>query len=202
LTARGARAAREASSGEAREAREARAAREMVAKRLFLLRHAKSSWDDLALADHDRPLAPRGRRASDLLASHLRAAGAAPALILCSTSTRTRETLARIAAAIEGAPPALFERGLYAASAGELLARLRAVGDEVGSVMLVAHSSGIEDLTLLLAGRGEQLDAVRTKFPTGALATLEFSGRWRDLRAGDAELLEFVTPRTLAQPRG
>jgi phosphohistidine phosphatase len=177
--------------------REAREGREAAIKRLFLLRHAKSSWDDPALADHDRPLAPRGRRASDLMATHLRGGGAAPALILCSTAARTRETLARVAPALEGAPPVLFERGLYAASAGELLVRLHAVRDEVGSVMLVAHSAGIEDLTLLLARRGEQLDAVRTKFPTGALATLEFSGRWRDLRAAGAELVEFVTPRTL-----
>jgi phosphohistidine phosphatase len=131
------------------------------------------------------------------MASHLRDAGAAPELILCSTATRTRQTLARIAPALAGGPSVLFERGLYAASAGELLARLHAVPDDVGSVMLVAHSSGIEDLALLLARRGEQLDAVRAKFPTGALATLELRGRWRDLRAADAELVEFVTPRTL-----
>ena len=61
--------------------------------------------------------------------------------------------------------------------------------------MVLAHSSGIEDLALLLARSGERLADVREKFPTGALATLRFEGRWRDLRAGAAELVAFVMPR-------
>lgn len=149
------------------------------------------------LADHDRPLGARGRRAGDLMAAHLRSAGIAPQLVLCSTSARTRETLARIAAVLDPAPVVLFERGLYGASADSLLARLRAVRDEVGSVMLIAHSSGIEDLALLLARRGGDLGALREKFPTGALATLAFSGRWRSLGPREAELVSFVTPRAL-----
>ncbi|MDX6677999.1 MAG: phosphohistidine phosphatase [Solirubrobacteraceae bacterium] len=163
-----------------------------------MLRHAKSSWDDASLADHDRPLAARGQRAGDLVAAHLRRRAVAPSLILCSTSARTRETLERIAPALDPGVEVLFERELYGASADRLLRRLRALGDDRGSVMLIAHSSGIEDLTLLLAGRGADIDAVREKFPTGALATLTFSGRWRSLGPRDAELVEFVTPRALA----
>ena len=64
---------------------------------LFLLRHAKSSWDDSELVDHDRPLAPRGRRAAKLVAEHLGREGIIPALVLCSSARRTRETLERIA---------------------------------------------------------------------------------------------------------
>jgi phosphohistidine phosphatase len=170
-----------------------------AAKRLLLLRHAKSSWEDASLPDHDRPLAPRGRRAGDVIADHLRRAGVVPSLILCSSSVRTRETLARIAPALDPVPTVLFERGLYGASAAILLERLRALSDGAATVMLIAHSSGVEDLTLLLACRGDGLDAVREKFPTGALATLEFAGRWRDLGPRDARLVEFVTPRGLAQ---
>src|SRR5918996_5979084 len=66
-------------------------------KRLYLLRHAKSSWDDPTLADHDRPLAPRGRRAAKVMAKHLHRNGIAPELVLCSGSRRTRQTLKRIA---------------------------------------------------------------------------------------------------------
>ncbi len=131
------------------------------------------------------------------MAAHLRAAGVAPDLVLCSTAARTRETLARIAPALAPAPIVLFERGLYDASVDALLARLRALRDSATAVMLVAHSSGIEDLALLLAGRGAGLAAVREKFPTGALATLAFGGGWQALGAGDAELVEFVTPREL-----
>jgi phosphohistidine phosphatase len=64
-------------------------------KQLFLLRHAKSSWDDAELVDHDRPLAPRGRRAAKLIAEHLGREGVTPALVLCSSARRTRETLER-----------------------------------------------------------------------------------------------------------
>jgi phosphohistidine phosphatase len=71
-------------------------------KQLFLLRHAKSSWDDSELVDHDRPLAPRGRRAVKLIAEHLRREGVTPDLVLCSSALRTRETL-------EGIAPALGE---------------------------------------------------------------------------------------------
>ena len=166
---------------------------------LYLLRHAKSSWEDPRLADHDRPLAPRGQRAGDLIAAHLRAAGIAPDLVLCSTSTRTRETLQRIATALDPDVPVLFERALYGASADSLLRRLRAVGDDASSVLLIAHSSGIEDLTLLLARSGERLPAVSEKFPTGALATLRCDVRWRDLAPGAAQLAAFVTPRELAE---
>ena len=69
-------------------------------KRLFLLRHAKSSWDDPGLDDHDRPLAPRGRRASELIAEHLRRERIEPSLVLCSSARRTRETLERVMPAL------------------------------------------------------------------------------------------------------
>lgn len=169
-------------------------------RRLYLLRHAKSSWDDPALADHDRPLAARGRRAGELLAEHVRAAGIAPRLVLCSTSVRTRETLALVK--LPGEPVVLYERGLYDATARGLLERLRAIRDDVDAAMLVGHSTEIEDLALLLARRGESLSQIREKFPTGALATLEFSGDWRALAGRSATLVEFVTPRALDAAAG
>jgi phosphohistidine phosphatase len=164
-------------------------------RRLYLLRHAKSSWDDPALADHDRPLGPRGLRAGELLAEHVRRAGIAPQLVLCSTAVRTRETLALLK--LGGDPDVVYERGLYAASEDVLLERLRAVDDGVATVLLVGHSSGIEQLALLLARSGPRLDEMREKFPTGALATLSFDGPWRKLGRGGAELTGYVIPREL-----
>lgn len=165
-------------------------------RRLYLLRHAKSSWDDPALADHDRPLAARGLRAGELLAEHVRRVDIAPQLVLCSSSTRTRETLALLD--LPGAPVVLYERGIYAASAGVLLTRVQAIRSGVDSAMLVGHSSGIEDLALILARRGDSLGQLREKFPTGGLASLAFSGDWATLDARCAKLVEFVTPRDLA----
>jgi phosphohistidine phosphatase len=168
-------------------------------KSLFLLRHAKSSWKDPALADHDRPLAPRGRRAAKLLAEHLRRDQVAPELVLCSSARRTRETLERIAPALGEQATIQIERELYAASEHLLLERVRGVEDEFESVLLIGHNPGVEELALSLADSGEKLATLRRKYPTGALARLEFAGRWRELGPGGAELTDFVTPKQLAK---
>jgi phosphohistidine phosphatase len=163
-------------------------------KRLFLLRHAKSSWDDPSLDDHDRPLAPRGRRASALIAEHLQREEIAPALVLCSSAKRTRETLERVLPLPAGVR---IERELYAASSMHLLERLRALPDEVESVMLIGHQPAIQELAVHLAGEGSELERVKAKFPTAALATLAFAGGWSGLGRGSAELVAYVRPKQL-----
>ena len=165
-------------------------------KRLFLLRHAKSSWDDAGLADHDRPLAPRGRRASALIAEHLQRNRIRPALVLCSSARRTRETLEGVREAL-GPAEVLFEHGLYGASSNQLLQRLRDVPDEVASVMLVGHQPAIQELALDLAAEGKELEGLRAKFPTAALATLTFPGEWSELGSEGAELVAYVKPKQL-----
>lgn len=166
-------------------------------RRLYLLRHAKSSWTDPALADHDRPLAGRGRRAAAAMAAHLAEQAIAPDLVLCSTSVRTRETYARIERALRGAP-VRYERRVYAASADDLLALVRAVPDACASVLVIGHNPGLEDLALALARPSGERDAVRAKFPTGALVALEPGGaRWAELALGSATLAAFTRPRDL-----
>jgi phosphohistidine phosphatase len=167
-------------------------------KQLFLLRHAKSSWDDPTLADHDRPLSARGRRAAKLMAEHLRREGIAPELVLCSPSRRTRQTLTRIAPAGLGENVDVqIDSELYTASAAKLLEVLHEVPDEVQSVMLIGHNPGIQDLALSLARGGSEVVRVRSKFPTAALATLELDGSWRELVPGGAELVSLVKPKEL-----
>jgi phosphohistidine phosphatase len=165
-------------------------------KRLYLLRHAKSSWDDPALADHDRPLAPRGHRTTKLVADHLRRERIAPALVLCSPALRTRETLDGIEPAL-GEVPVRVERELYTASDSDLLDRLRTVPDAVQSVLLIGHNPAIQALTLRLARSGGELASVERKYPTGALATLAFRGSWHRLDDNRAKLEGFVRPSDL-----
>jgi phosphohistidine phosphatase len=167
------------------------------ASRLYLMRHAKSSWDDPSLGDHDRPLAGRGRRAAKLIADHMRSEAISPSLVVCSSALRTRQTLEGIAPALD-APEVSIEREIYGASAAALLDRLRRIGDETGSAMLIGHQPAIRELTLSLAGDGVDLARVRAKFPTAALATLLFVGEWSTLSAGSAELVEYVKPKELA----
>jgi phosphohistidine phosphatase len=166
-------------------------------KRLYLLRHAKSSWKDDSLPDHDRPLAGRGRRAAKAIARHLRQQGIEPELVLCSSARRARETLDRVEPAL-GKSTVRIEDGLYAASASMLLDRLRSVADTVESVMLIGHNPGLQDLALGLARPSPHADDLATKYPTAALATLELSAStWRELGSDTAELAELVRPRDL-----
>ena len=172
-------------------------------KRLWLLRHAKSSWDDPSLPDTDRPLAPRGRQAAELLAAHLAISDVRPRAVLCSSSLRTRETLAAILPALGDALEIRIEPVLYRAGAAELLERLRKVSNRASSVMLISHNPGIQDLALGLAASGPALAALREKFPTGALATLDVEvQRWSEVDNGTATATTLVTPRSLESGAG
>ena len=170
-----------------------------MAHQLFILRHAKSSWDDPGLDDHERPLAPRGRRAVKLIAEHMRSSGIQPVQVLCSPSRRTLETLEGISPGGE----ALIESGLYAASGAEILDRLRQVPEEIASVMVIGHNPALQMLVLRLAGGngwvqdGSDLAEVQRKFPTGALATLSFDCAWSDLGPGLAHLTAYIHPKAL-----
>ena len=163
----------------------------------MLLRHAKSSWDDPSLADRDRPLAPRGHKAAERMAEHLRSNGPAVDLVLCSPALRTTETLEHVGRAF-GDAEMVVEDGLYGASDEDLLDRLRQVSEDVEGVALIGHNPGIQDLAGGLAGTGADLERMRTKFPTGALAVLEFDGTWSGLAEGGGRLASFVTPKDLA----
>ena len=172
------------------------------AKRLFLLRHAKSSWDDPGLDDHERPLAPRGRRAVMVLGEHLRENDIQPVQVLCSTSRRTRETLEGVAPGGE----TLIEPELYQADAEQLLERLRRISDDVDSVMVIGHNPTLQITALRLSqaggsnGDGSHRAQISQKFPTGALATLSFDCRWSELGPGCARLVDYVRPKAIAKP--
>lgn len=162
-----------------------------------MLRHAKSSWAESGLADHDRPLAPRGVRDARAVAVFMEAEGIAPGLVLCSSSRRTRETLELVAPSLGGAE-VLIESGLYAADADQLLDRLRRVPDRIASLLLIGHNPGLEALVLMLAGDGEPRRRAEAKFPTAALASLAVpDSTWRSLGASRADLTRFVVPREL-----
>jgi phosphohistidine phosphatase len=167
-------------------------------KKLFVLRHAKSSWDEPGLADHERPLSPRGRRAVEAIAAHLNAAGITPELVLCSSARRTRETLEGLAVGGEH----VIESELYGANCQEVLERLHRVPEEIESVMLVGHNPTLQALVLRLAdgdtaAKDSGLAEVRRKFPTGALATLTFDRAWTELSPGSARLAAYVRPKSL-----
>jgi phosphohistidine phosphatase len=170
-------------------------------KTILLLRHAKSAWGQPGLDDHDRALNARGERAAEAMAEHIVHNAPRPDLILCSTALRTRQTLAPLVHRLTNpVPPIALEKGLYLASEPALLVRLRAVPEDVRTVLLIGHNEGIGELAEALAGTGDPtaLGRLDEKFPTGALATFEVPDEpWRDLAAGAGDLLAFVRPRDL-----
>jgi phosphohistidine phosphatase len=166
-------------------------------KRLYLLRHAKSAWDDPTLRDRERPLAPRGRKAAKRIARWARKHDVRPELVVCSSAVRAQETLRRVLPGL-GKPTVWVEVALYAADAETLLQRVHALPAEVDSAMLVGHNPGLMDLLLLLAAPGRLRKQAQENLPTGALAVLELDvDGWRRAAPGAARLQEFVRPRDL-----
>lgn len=169
---------------------------------LHLLRHAKSSWTDEALDDHDRPLSKRGRRDADAIARHLADQGGTPDLVLSSTAVRARATLASL---LERLKPrrVLLDRALYLAPGAALLEYLRNTDENMGSALLVGHNPGLHELALLLADPDSPVvpPPLSGKFPTGALASFRFAPAWRRLKPRTASLIAYVTPRELAERR-
>src|SRR5215831_10535546 len=98
-------------------------------RRVILLRHAKSSWDDPSLTDHDRPLARRGRKDAPRMGKFLRKAGFVPDAVLCSSARRARDTWSLVADKLHKAPRPVIEEGLFMAAPKSLLARLRRLDD-------------------------------------------------------------------------
>ena len=161
-------------------------------KTLYLLRHAKSGWDDHRLGDFERPLNGRGQRAAQRMRRYIGARKLRPDLVLCSPARRTRATWDCIAPAIE--PPPVFKalQSLYLASPSRLLAILRRLPADCGAVMLIGHNPGIAEGAEKLGGKR------LPKYPTGALAAIRLDiARWRDLRAGRGRLVSFTTPAEL-----
>lgn len=166
---------------------------------IHLLRHTKSSWDDPGLPDHDRPLAPRGRRAAERMGRHVAATGVAPDLVLCSSATRAVATWEEIRSGLPPGTPVEVSAELYEAGAASLLHRLNLLPETVGSVLIIGHNPAIEGLAIGLtsAGSAAAIDRMKTKYPTGALATLVIDAAWADLAWESATLEGFVVPKEL-----
>jgi phosphohistidine phosphatase len=165
--------------------------------RLLLLRHAKSSWADPGIRDHDRPLNDRGRRAATAMGEHLRAQRWLPDVVLCSSARRTCETAALLD--LPRSAELVVEHDLYVADPDTVLYRIRAVDDRAATVMVIGHNPTMHEVALDLVGGGDA-DALRRlgeKYPTGALAVVDVDGGWPTLAPASGRLAAFVTPREL-----
>lgn len=166
--------------------------------RLYLLRHAKSSWDDDSLPDVERPLSPRGRKAASALRRYFKTTQLTVDLVLCSPSSRTRQTWERVHAGVHSGE-VRFVPSIYEAGSAALLEVVRGIDESATSVVLIGHNPGLADLAddLVADGRPEAMARLRDGFPTGAFATLRLDGAWRAAGPHTGFLEEFVRPRDL-----
>lgn len=169
-------------------------------RQLILLRHAKSSWDDPLLEDFDRPLAKRGRSAARRIADWLTQNRIRPSLVLCSPAARTRQTLDLLGDAIGADAEVIHDKALYLAEMDGLLARIRAVDDHVGCLLMIGHNPGLQDLAVALASSAAKRERARLieKFPTASVAWFSVDGSgWADIDPATTELIEFLRPADL-----
>lgn len=158
------------------------------------MRHAKSHYPP-GVADHDRPLAPRGIKQAGLAGDWLRANAPTIDGALCSTARRTRETLSntRIDA------PVRYSDRLYASAPGTLIDEINTVDDAVSTLLVIGHEPTMSALALGLSGAGDTnssaAERISVKFPTSAIAVLTVPCSWKQLELGVATLIGFEVPR-------
>lgn len=168
-------------------------------KRLVVLRHAKSSWDDPALGDFERPLNGRGREAALKIGEELKRRALTFDLAIASPAVRVRQTLDQLEQSYGELCTVDFREEFYLASSSTLLRALRGLSDEVSIVLVAGHNPGLQELVLLLAAPDQPLHGqVREKFPTSATALLDIQvGQWSELERGGASLMDLILPRSL-----
>lgn len=170
-----------------------------MTRRLLLLRHAKSAYPQ-GVADIDRPLGPRGREAAPLLGDYIAREGLRPDLALVSPARRTQETWGALRPFLDGIREETVP-SIYEAPSARILDAIRSAPDGVATLMVIGHNPGLGEAALRLVGAGPAAlrRDLREKFPTAALAVIDFeAGRWTGIAEGTGTLVRFVRPRQLA----
>jgi phosphohistidine phosphatase len=160
-------------------------------KELYLLRHAKSSWDDSSLDDFDRPLNERGKKAAPIMGRVMREKNLKPDLILCSPSKRTKQTAKHVINASKLKSEITYDERIYEASTADLIELLKAQDAKLESILLIGHNPGIESLLTNLTGANET-------FPTAALAKIVLEiEKWKGIKDGAGSMDWILRPKEL-----
>tara|TARA_E500000081_G_scaffold96110_1_gene97185 strand:+ start:4334 stop:4816 length:483 start_codon:yes stop_codon:yes gene_type:complete len=158
-------------------------------KEIFFLRHAKSSWDDFALKDFDRPLSTRGIQDAELMGNFFRSKKIKLDLVLSSPSKRTKETIEHFFS--KDKPKLEFIDNIYHASMEDILDELYQISEEINTVMIVGHNPSMHDITEFLTQK------FLNKYPTCALAQITTENKWTELTQGCSSLKNFMKPSEL-----
>ena len=172
-------------------------------KRLLIFRHAKAGPHD-EKHDKERALIQRGRDDAGLMGRAVRERGYLPDLVLCSSAKRTAETWQHAALELGAEPEIRFLDSLYDAPEKSILQTIRSVKARAPVILYIGHNPGLENLARLLARRPadaaekRRAAAMKEKFPTSALAVIDFDAKeWDDIETGMGALSDFITPAEL-----
>lgn len=170
--------------------------------RLLLLRHAKSDWSTSGQPDRARPLNARGEAAARLMGGYMAHHRLIPDRVLCSPSQRTRETWDVVSSQWEDAAvDVVWEDGLYVAPAQTILSIIQSQDDSPRTLLVIGHNPGLQEAADLLIAAGDVTlrERLREKFPTSALAVIDFAvDRWSRVHERSGRLDRYVTPRSIA----
>jgi phosphohistidine phosphatase len=167
----------------------------------MFLRHAKSSWPSSGMQDAARPLSERGQAAAHLMGAYMAHHSLIPDRILCSPALRTRETWAGIATEWPSNMDVVFDPRLYQATPQSILSVIRVQHEAARTLLVIGHNPGLQQAAELLiaAGDVELRERLREKFPTAALAVIDFAiDKWRTIHERSGRLDRYIVPRSVA----
>ncbi len=168
-------------------------------KTLLLMRHAKSSWDDLFCPDHDRTLSARGQKAALDMAGWLSQNDLNPDAVLLSSAKRVQETWELLCPQLASAPSVNTVKNLYMTNADLLLAHIRNTKKTVQTLLVINHEPTLSNLTAQLSTSPLPPSCARAlqKFPTAAIARFDMADKWSTLSRSTAKFSQFVKPKNL-----
>lgn len=161
-------------------------------KKLLIMRHAKSSWKNSDLADHERPLKKRGKNDAKRMGKLLKSKKIIPDLIICSTALRAQETADHFVESMKYKNEVVFTDALYMAEPKDILSAITDHATDQKSVLVIGHNPGSEALLQILTGKVESL-------PTASIAYLTAKiDKWKDInRCEDVKLKKLWRPKDI-----
>lgn len=158
-------------------------------KKLYIIRHAKSSWKDETLNDFERPLSKRGKANAPMMGERLKKNGVMPDVIISSPAKRAKTTAEMIAKEIGYKKKVLFDENIYESSVDKLRKILMALDDKNKAVFLVGHNPSLNDLAHYYVDFGANI-------PTCGVVEIAFaSKKWAEIEPKNAKLLSFDYPK-------
>jgi phosphohistidine phosphatase len=166
----------------------------MKARKILMMRHAKSSWEDSSLSDFDRPLNSRGLRDAPRMGAWLRDSGIMPDLVISSPAARAKATALHVTDELGfDRDEIVWEENLYFNGTRAYIDAVRDAGDDAETVMTVGHNPMTESAMSSLSDK-----AFTYAVPTAAIACFELKAEsWKDLKTGSCKLLWFMRPKDL-----